>query len=78
MVAAFVGNLVLWKQPLYAWLLAGQAAFYALASRRLESFAPAGAAPAILLLHDQCIALRMVVLSNLEAERFFRLQPGLV
>ena len=31
MVAAFVSNLVLWKQPLYAWLLAGQAAFYALA-----------------------------------------------
>jgi len=31
MVVAFVTNLLLWKQPLYAWLLAGQAAFYALA-----------------------------------------------
>ena len=31
MVAAFVCNLFLWKQPLYAWLLAGQVAFYALA-----------------------------------------------
>jgi len=31
MVAALVSNLVLWKQPLYGWLLAGQAAFYALA-----------------------------------------------
>src|SRR5215831_8205255 len=31
MVAAFICNLFLWKQPLYAWLLAGQAGFYALA-----------------------------------------------
>lgn len=31
MVAAFLGNLLLWKQPLYGSLLAGQAAFYALA-----------------------------------------------
>lgn len=31
MVAALLSNLLLWKQPLYGWLLAGQAAFYALA-----------------------------------------------